>query len=77
MKHNDDWLYAENSAFGKAESQHWKYDLGVRAEQVLNDGNTQNNSTKFTNSYLKLFPTASIVKVPILIGVIDKMNRGE
>ncbi|WP_394767869.1 outer membrane beta-barrel family protein, partial [Ferruginibacter sp.] len=49
-----------SSSFGKAPTQKWKYDLGVRAEQVLNDGNTQNNSTKFTNSYLKLFPTASL-----------------
>jgi len=24
-----------------------------------------------------IFPTASIVKVPILVGIIDKMNRGE
>ncbi len=50
-----------SSSFGKALTEKWKYDLGVRAEQVLNDGNTQNGSTKFTNSYLKLFPTASLV----------------
>ena len=50
-----------SSSFGKASTENWKYTLGVRAEQVLNDGNTQNNSTKFTNSYLKLFPTASLV----------------
>src|SRR5258705_11662335 len=24
-----------------------------------------------------VFPTASIVKIPVLLGVIDKMNRGE
>ena len=50
-----------SSSFGKALTEKWKYDLGVRAEQVLNNGNTQNNSTKFSNSYLKLFPTASLV----------------
>ena len=53
-----------SSSFGKALTEKWKYDLGVRAEQVLNDGNTQNGSTKFTNSYLKLFPTASLVYYP-------------
>ncbi len=53
-----------SSSFGKAQTEKWKYDLGVRAEQVLNDGNTQNGSTKFTNSYLKLFPTASLVYYP-------------
>ena len=53
-----------SSSFGKALTEKWKYDLGVRAEQVLNNGNTQNNSTKFSNSYLKLFPTASLVYYP-------------
>ncbi|MDB5277358.1 MAG: TonB-dependent receptor [Ferruginibacter sp.] len=50
-----------SSSFGKTVTENWKYDVGVRAEQVLNDGNTQSNSTKFTNNYLKLFPTASLV----------------
>ena len=50
-----------SSSFGKGNNQNWKYDLGIRAEQVLNDGNTKSNSTKFTNSYLKFFPTASLV----------------
>lgn len=50
-----------SSGFGGTENEKWKYDLGIRAEQILNDGNTKSNSTKFTNSYLKLFPTASLV----------------
>ena len=50
-----------SSSFGKAFTEKWKYDLGVRAEQVFNDGNTINYSTKFSNSYLKLFPTASLI----------------
>jgi outer membrane receptor protein involved in Fe transport len=55
-------LYATyNSSIGSPEKQNWKYDLGIRAEQVYNNGNTQNNSTKFTNQYLKLFPNASLV----------------
>jgi outer membrane receptor protein involved in Fe transport len=49
-----------NSAFGKGSSPNWKYDAGLRAEQVLNDGATQGNGTKFSNSYVKLFPTASL-----------------
>ena len=55
-------LYATyNSSIGSPEKQHWKYDFGIRAEQVFNKGNTQNNSTKFSNQYLKLFPNASLV----------------
>lgn len=49
------------SSFGTKEKQNWKYDLGIRAEQIFNNGNTQNNTTKFTNQYLKLFPNASLV----------------
>lgn len=49
-----------SSAFGKPENEKWKLNAGVRTEQVLNDGNTKNNSTKFTNNYLKFFPTASL-----------------
>jgi outer membrane receptor protein involved in Fe transport len=55
-------LYALYSySFGTAAKQNWKYDFGIRAEQVFNNGNTQNSSTKFTNQYLKLFPNASLV----------------
>lgn len=50
-----------SSSFGKENNHTWKYDAGIRAEQVSNDGNTKSNGTKFTNSYLKLFPTASLV----------------
>ncbi|MFM2327250.1 MAG: hypothetical protein RIR31_1452 [Bacteroidota bacterium] len=50
-----------SSSFGKVANQNWKYDLGVRVEEVFNNGNTQNSSTKFTNQYLKLFPTVSLV----------------
>jgi outer membrane receptor protein involved in Fe transport len=50
-----------SAGFGKAENKKWKYKSGLRAEQVFNNGHTQNNSTGFTNQYLKLFPTASLV----------------
>jgi beta-lactamase class A len=38
--------------------------------------NLKNGKTVFINAD-SVFPTASIVKVPILIGVMDKINRGE
>lgn len=49
-----------HNAFGKTDKPKWNYDLGLRAEQVNNAGSTQNNSTNFTNQYLKLFPTANL-----------------
>ncbi|MBZ5857685.1 TonB-dependent receptor domain-containing protein [Flavihumibacter profundi] len=55
-------LYAlYSSGFGSPQNQKWKYDLGIRAEQTSNDGNTQKDSTKFTNQYLDFFPTASLI----------------
>jgi outer membrane receptor protein involved in Fe transport len=50
-----------SSSFGAKATPDWKYEVGLRAEQVLNDGNTQNNSTTFSNQYLKLFPTADLI----------------
>lgn len=50
-----------SSGFGSAVKQNWKYDLGLRAEQVFNNGHTQNRSAKFTNRYLNVFPNASLV----------------
>ncbi|MDX6187908.1 TonB-dependent receptor [Flavobacterium sp. Fl-318] len=49
-----------NSFIGTAENPKWKYNLGIRAEQVTNNGKTQNNSDNFSNNYLKLFPSASL-----------------
>ena len=48
-----------HSFIGTEENPKYKYDIGVRLEQVNNNGNTQTNSTQFLNEYLKLFPTAS------------------
>ncbi|MES2003385.1 MAG: TonB-dependent receptor [Bacteroidota bacterium] len=39
----------------------WQYHLGLRAEQVLNDGNTQNGSAQFENRYLKFFPSVQFI----------------
>ena len=38
----------------------WNYEIGLRAENVNNNGQTQDNSTRFTNSYFKVFPTANL-----------------
>lgn len=38
--------------------------------------NIKNNQTVSINADT-IFPTASMVKIPILIGIMDKMNRGE
>ncbi|MFN8356676.1 MAG: TonB-dependent receptor [Spirosomataceae bacterium] len=45
----------------KNEHSPWNYELGVRAEQVDNNGHTQDQTTQFTNSYLKIFPTANLI----------------
>jgi outer membrane receptor protein involved in Fe transport len=45
---------------GNSENPTWKYEFGLRAEQVNNNGETQNKSTSFSNQYLKLFPTTNI-----------------
>jgi len=38
----------------------WNYATGIRAEQVNNNGETISQSTRFSNNYLKLFPTAHL-----------------
>jgi len=49
-----------NSYSGTKENEKWKYYLGLRAEQVSNNGKTENGSDNFSNNYLKFFPSASI-----------------
>ncbi len=54
-------IYALYHAYiGTEESPKWKYEFGLRMEQVNNNGKTNTNSTNVTNDYLKLFPTANI-----------------
>lgn len=55
------FYFSYGSYTGTADSKKWKYDFGLRAEQVNNNGHTQNNTSKFSNQYLKLFPNASLV----------------
>ena len=49
-----------NAQKSKSNESGWDYATGIRAEQVSNNGETNSQSTKFTNNYLKLFPTASL-----------------
>lgn len=55
-------VYAQyHDAFGSNTSQsNWKYALGLRVEQVNNNGETITQSNRFSNNYLKLFPTANL-----------------
>jgi outer membrane receptor protein involved in Fe transport len=39
----------------------WNYEVGLRAEQVFNNGATKDQSTKFSNDYFKVFPTANLI----------------
>ena len=45
---------------GHKEAPRWKYNVGLRAEQVWNNGSTTDESTDFTNDYFNLFPSASV-----------------
>ncbi|MFM2364126.1 MAG: hypothetical protein RLZZ316_3028, partial [Bacteroidota bacterium] len=53
--------FSFSSQWGVQTAKKWKYNLGIRGEQVTNNGHTQTNSTKFNNHYFKVFPTASLV----------------
>jgi outer membrane receptor protein involved in Fe transport len=41
-------------------STSWKYDIGLRAEQTHNTGKDAGGKQLFSNSYLKLFPSATL-----------------
>lgn len=45
---------------GQKEEPEWKYILGLRAEQVWNDGKTLDESQAFSNSYFNIYPSANI-----------------
>jgi outer membrane receptor protein involved in Fe transport len=38
----------------------WKYNFGLRAEQVWNNGKTKNETEDFENDYFKLYPSANL-----------------
>jgi outer membrane receptor protein involved in Fe transport len=45
---------------GEKETPKWKYNIGLRAEQVWNKGETQDKSTAFDNDYFNLFPSGNL-----------------
>ena len=71
-----------NSFIGSKESPKWKYDLGIRAEQVTNAGKTLSASNDFKNNYIKLFPSASLQynlksDAFLKLGYSKRINRPE
>ena len=49
-----------NTSNIKGKESSWNYATGIRAELVNNKGETNTQSTRFSNNYLKLFPTAHL-----------------
>ena len=55
-------LYAQYSGWsGEKQSPKWKYTIGLRAEQIWNNGKAQNADLKFDKDYFNLFPSASLI----------------
>lgn len=48
------------SYIGKIDSAKWKYDLGLRVEQVYNEGKSVTSNIFVKRDYLNFFPTANI-----------------
>jgi outer membrane receptor protein involved in Fe transport len=48
------------SYIGKPDSAKWKYDVGVRFEQVYNKGYGKNNNPYVKRDYFNFFPTANL-----------------
>lgn len=54
-------IYAQYTGWtGDQQDPVWKYNLGLRAEQVWNAGKTINKTEDFTNKYFNLFPSANL-----------------
>ena len=53
-----------NAGYGLVRSNNsaskWNYEAGLRLEAVNNNGQNLDNSSKFNNNYIKLFPTVNI-----------------
>ena len=69
-----------NTSNIKGKEYSWNYATGIRAEQVSNNGETNSKSTRFSNNYLKLFPTAHLAynfnqKESIKISYGKRINR--
>ncbi|MBL7932917.1 MAG: TonB-dependent receptor [Bacteroidia bacterium] len=52
------------SYIGKEDSVKWKYDIGIRFEQVFNEGNAVSNNIHVKRDYLNYFPTANLLYYP-------------
>ncbi len=53
--------YIQYNAFiGDNDNPKWKYDAGLRAEQVTNNGKVVSPNAPFSNNYFNLFPSANI-----------------
>lgn len=46
--------------FGHADSAKWKYDIGIRCEQVNNAGKVVTNNISVKNDYFNFFPTGNL-----------------
>ena len=69
-----------NTNYIKGKESSWNYASGLRAEQVSNNGQTNTSSTKFSNNYIKLFPTAHVAynfnsKESIKLSYGKRINR--
>ena len=69
-----------NTSNIKGKESSWNYATGIRAEQVSNNGETNTQSTRFSNNYLKLFPTAHLAynfnqKESIKLSYGKRINR--
>jgi outer membrane receptor protein involved in Fe transport len=54
-------VYAQYTGWtGEKSLPRWKYSFGLRAEQVLNEGSTQDRTTDFENDYFNFFPSANL-----------------
>ena len=69
-----------NTSMMQGKEATWNYATGIRAEQVNNNGETISQSTRFSNNYLKLFPTAHLAynfnqKESIKLSYGKRINR--
>jgi len=49
-----------NGYKGNKDNPKWRYNAGIRAEQVFNHGDMQAGNTSFKNSYIHFFPSANV-----------------
>ena len=73
-------VYFQYHNKSKGKDDGWNYATGLRAEQVSNNGETNSQSTRFSNNDLKLFPTAHLaynfnLKETIKLSYGKRINR--